>query len=98
MHARSCRCQRAHSRCPDGRAQTAEHDGPGGMIYDVAATEDVAADVHRLADGSAGLLRLITPEGELGRLGDNLFRPTFVAALPNRLLVEFEDRLAVSGR
>jgi len=68
------------------------------MIYDVAATEDVAADVHRLADGSAGLLRLITPEGELGRLGDNLFRPTFVAALPNRMLVEFEDRLAVSGR
>jgi hypothetical protein len=57
------------------------------------ATEALAA-VQRVLEGSVGLVRMLTPDGELGgRPRENLYRLTFAEARPNKLLLELDDQL-----
>jgi len=42
---------------------------------------------------SGGLARSSTPDGDIGRPGDNLYRLTFSEARPRKLLLELADPL-----
>src|SRR5579884_1914547 len=51
------------------------------------------AALETLVGRSAGLIRFVLPDGELGRPGDNLYRTTFIQDRPRKLLVELDDQL-----
>ena len=53
---------------------------------------EAAAAIERLAAGDFGL-HLRWSQGELGRPGDNLYRLTFIAARPHKLLIEFDEQV-----
>src|SRR4051794_13520109 len=58
------------------------------------ADENEALDAIRtLWQANGGLARVRTPDGELGRPGDNLYRLTFWEARPHKLLLELDEQL-----
>lgn len=63
------------------------------MIESVSDAREALERVRELWDASAGLARFRTPDGEVGRPGDNLYRLTFREARPNKLLLELDDQL-----
>ena len=62
-------------------------------MSEVAAVNEASSAVQRLFEANGGLGRFVLPDGELGRPGDNLYRLTFIAARPRKLLVELDDQL-----
>lgn len=49
--------------------------------------------IRAAADRGLGLLRVVFPDGELGRPGDNLYRLTYAEVRPHKLLLELDEQL-----
>jgi len=72
------------------RSRTLGLDLGGPTLIHVKA---VADSVASFVEQAGGLIRVVFPDGELGRPGDNLYRLTYLVHRPHKVLLELDEQL-----
>ena len=62
-------------------------------MTDESGSQVALSAIQGLFAANGGLARFVLPDGELGRLGGNLYRLTFAVARSRKLLLELDDQL-----